>query len=172
MVPRWGVLYNTTEVLDNRYSGTIFVRTDATGHMFNQHYMDVMFPLELTLTDNDKPDQALLDIFLDKIVDVDEKTARKRELTATRKMGLMRQESGIEFGDGQAVPVRPLMNGRSTDGVIPRRRTADEGTGFVNAGEALVLGLGREARGKTVRELSRLWMYLGGESPREEGVGR
>lgn len=158
MVPRWGVLYNTIEVLDNRYSGTIFVRTDATGHMFNQHYMDVMFPLELA----DEPDQALLDIFLDKVVDVDEKTARKREIVANRNMGIMRQESGIEFGDGQALPVRPLVNGGSDK---PQHRTDEAVIGFINAGEAAVLGLGWEARGKTVRELSRLWMYLGGASP-------
>lgn len=166
MVPRWGVLYNTMEVLDNRYSGTIFVRMNATGHMFNQHYMDAMFPLELV----DQPDQALLDRFLDKVVDVDEKTARKREMVANRNMGIMRQESGIEFGDGQAVPVRPLVNGGNGR---PQHQTDEAGIGFVNAGEGAVFGLGREARGKTVRELSRLWMYLGGASPggEERSIG-
>lgn len=196
MVPRWGVLYNTTEVLDNRYSGTIFVRTDATGHMFNQHYMDIMFPLELLTEPADKSNDQILPLldntFLDKVVDVDEKTARKREIAASRKMGLMRQESGIEFGDGQAVPVRrPPVSGDNDSsgrgrgshrGAAGDRRGAGEAgedhgidgidgmddEGFVNAGEAAVLGLGREARGKTVRELSRLWMYIGGGSPEEK----
>lgn len=158
MVPRWGVLHNTTEVLDNRYSGTIFVRMDATGHMFNQHYMDAMFPLELV----DDPHQALLDIFLDKVVDVDEKTARKREIIANRNMGIMRQESGIEFGDGQVLPVRPVVNGGNER---PQHHNDEARIGFMNAGEGAVLGLGREARGRTVRELSRLWMYIGGASP-------
>lgn len=142
--------------------------------------MDIMFPLDATQQTAKKPnDQGtpLLDnIFLDKVVDVDEKTARKREMAATRKMGLMRQESGIEFGDGQAVPVRrPPVNTNSSsngngNGKIPQHHREssedDRIDGFVNAGEAAVLGLGREARGKTVRELSRLWMYIGGASPR------
>ncbi len=163
MVPRWGVLHNTTEVLDNRYAGTIFVRMDTTGHMFNQHYMDTMFPRPIdSVPDQEDPDpiQIILDNFLDKVVDVDEKTARKREAIAIRNMGLMRQESGIEFGDGQAVPVGLLVNNTQ------QNSNDDEmGIGFVDAGENAVLGLGREARGKTVRELSRLWTYLGGASP-------
>lgn len=170
MVPRWGVLRNTTEVLNNRYSGTIFVRMDASGHMFNQHYMDVMFPAALGLAsvpNHTRPEavpdpiQALLDEFLDKVVDVDEKLARKRENIAIQNMGLMRRESGIEFGDGQALPVGIIVNG---DGGVPHDG-ADAGIGFINAGDHAILGLGREAQGKTVRELSRLWMYLGGRSP-------
>ena len=39
MVPRWGVLYSVEKILDRRYSGRVFVREGATGHLFNQHYL-------------------------------------------------------------------------------------------------------------------------------------
>ena len=172
MIPRWGVLYNTMTVLDNSYSGTVFVRMGASGHLFNQHYMDPMFPLQPTPTapshqqqqqhtiPNGHPD--ILHPFLDKEVDVDEKTAVKRERTALRNMGLMRAESGIDFGDGETVPVGVLANSGADGGLH---------IGFVRPGDDAVVGLGREARGKTVRELSRLWMYLGGASPGNEVNG-
>ena len=73
--------------------------------------------------------------------------------------------------------MRPLVNGGTHDTTPPLQHWADpdeaDGVGigvrigFMNAGEAAVLGLGRDARGKTVRELSRLWMYLGGGSPKD-----
>lgn len=45
--------------------------------------------------------------------------------------------------------------------------------GFVREGdEGPLVGLGRGARGKTVRELSRLWTYLGGGSPMGDGEGQ
>lgn len=173
MVPRWGVLHNITEVLNNRYSGTVFVRMDATGHMFNQHYMDVMFPLAKAPIPNragldtaEDSVRVLLDNFLDKVVDVDEKTARKRENIAIQNMGIMRRESGIEFGDGQTLPVGQIVN---DDNDERARSDGDRvAIGVINAGDRAVLSRCREARGKTVRELSHLWKYLGGQSPREE----
>ena len=45
MVSRWGALDNAQNGSRNRYSGTVFVRRGATGHMFNQHYLAIMFPL-------------------------------------------------------------------------------------------------------------------------------
>lgn len=195
MVPRWGVLYNTCEVLDNRYAGTVFVRMDATGHMFNQHYMNAMFPLPHSTDENNNyhdeeglPDP--LNTFLDQIVDVDEKTARKRDNIAIRNMLLMKRQSslgaGIEFGDGHTLPVlgagvgvEALLNDDHGDEVV-----IGNGNGFVNGGnDGAVLGRAQtngsdsdsggerdrdrvvEARGKTVRDLSRLWMYLDGGSP-------
>ncbi|KAH0542853.1 hypothetical protein FGG08_002808 [Glutinoglossum americanum] len=69
LVGRWGVLYNVKSLPDNRYCGLIFTRCYATGHLFNQHYMDVMFPM----------DPLLANTFLDELVEVDEETAVRRE---------------------------------------------------------------------------------------------
>ncbi|KAK5676538.1 hypothetical protein LTS10_010839 [Elasticomyces elasticus] len=59
-VARFGVLYfrglgsriipgfarTAMSTLRNRFVGTLFVK-DASGHMFNQHYLDTMFPMKL-----------------------------------------------------------------------------------------------------------------------------
>ena len=146
LVPRWGVLYNVTQLLDNRYCGKVFVRMGATGHMFNQHYMDPMFPL----------DHSHTSLFLDQVVDVDEKLAVRRENSALQHMGLMRRESSfkpddfnVQFGDGQTIPVGVIVNGDHADG--------EDGINFVDPS--------RHARGKTVRQLSRFWRYVDGGSP-------
>ena len=146
LVPRWGVLYNVTQLLDNRYCGKVFVRMAATGHMFNQHYMDPMFP----------QDHSQASLFLDQVVDVDEKLAVNRENSALQHMGLMRRESSfkkndlnVDLGDGQTIPVGVLVNGHNADG--------DEIINFVDPS--------KHARGKTVRQLSRFWRYVDGGTP-------
>jgi len=154
MITRWGVLYNVTQILDNRYCGKVFVRMGASGHLFNQHYLDAMFPLDKTRANE----------FLDHVVDVDEKTASRRESVSALETGVMRQESSLEnfeFGDGRVVPVggAGLRSGRGgADGAGD-----DVGSG-INFVEPSGLGVA-QARGKTVRELSRLWRYAGGGSP-------
>ena len=139
MIARWGVLHSTMATLDNRYNGSVFVRMGATGHMFNQHYMDAMFPRDTQIDD-----------FLDKVVDFDMVTAIGREKAATRKLGLMRRESG--FG--------------STAASLPdeETRSSDISINFIPQGMKVTAP---EVEGKTVRELSRLWRYQGGASPAE-----
>ena len=137
------------EVLDNRYSGKVFVRMGATGHLFNQHYMDPMFPLDKTRTSQ----------FLDQVVDVDEKLAARRESKAVEQMNVMRSESSspqkIEFGDGETIPVGAIVTGEGA--------TNGSGGMLINFIEPNTAS--REAKGKTVRQLSRLWRYTDGGSP-------
>ena len=148
MVPRWGVLHCVQDILDNRYAGSVFVRMGASGHLFNQHYMDAMFPLN-------GPDTVWQSgSFLDHHVKVDKKLAMEKENVAISKTGVMRRESGLEFGDGQVIhDGAGVMNGRSNDTIMAFGRT--------DSGRLL----SDEAQGKTVRALSRLWMYEGGQSP-------
>ena len=114
--------------------------------------MDPMFPLDRTRTSH----------FLDQVVDVDEKLASRRESKAVEQMGLMRRESGfpvdgVNCGDGQMAPVGLIVD--------EERRT--NGTnGLINFVEPTMAAMG-EARGKTVRQLSRLWRYTDGGSPAE-----
>jgi hypothetical protein len=139
MIARWGVLHSTMSALDNRYNGSVFVRMGATGHLFNQHYMDAMFPCH-----------TQLDNFLDKIVDVDMVTAIGREKAATRKLGLMRRESGFGSAPGSLLN-KDSMGTQTKINFIPQATK----------------GATPEMEGKTVRELSRLWSYQGGASPAE-----
>ena len=146
IVGRWGVLHCTQDILNNRYAGSVFVRMGASGHLFNQHYMDSMFPLPKDHT------SVLPQFFLDGSVSVDQRLALKRENTAIGNVGLMRQESGLELGDGQIIPEsQDITNNQNT--IMTFART--------NTGRLIA----EEAQGKTVRELSRLWRYQGGRSP-------
>ena len=148
MVPRWGVLHCVQDILNNRYAGSVFVRMGASGHLFNQHYMDAMFPLK-------GPDTVWqASSFLDHQVKVDKKLATKRENVAISKLGVMRRESGLEFGNGQVIhDGAGVINGHGGNTVMAFGRT--------DSGRVL----SEEAQGKTVRELSRLWRYEGGQSP-------
>jgi len=155
MVPRWGVLHCVQDVLNNRYAGSVFVRMGASGHMFNQHYMDPMFPL------SEKEVQLSTDGFLDRMVKVEEKLAVQRESTSFSNIGLMRRKSGLEFGDGQIIPEEPsLTDGPAVDGI---KGAGDAFMTFTRTNSGRLMA--EEAQGKTVRELSRLWRYQGGRSP-------
>ena len=67
MVPRWGVLNNVRHQPQHRYAGSVFIHRHVSGHLFNRHYLDTMFPM-------DRRAQH----FLDQVVDVDIRTAKAR----------------------------------------------------------------------------------------------
>ncbi len=156
-VPQWGVLFNTAEVLDNRYSGSIFVRMGAKGHLLNQHYLGPMFPLGGSTSS----------YFLDQVVQVDDKVAAKRENVARRQTGLMRRTSGDmsgcdiqEFdGNGRGLSVGQILQ-EQTETKGGNSDDEDNLVGFFDSTQR-----SRDAKGKTVRELSRLWRYFNGGQP-------
>ena len=152
MVPRWGVLYNVTEVLNNRYNGKVFVQMGVTGHMFNQHYLNTMFPL----------DEAKASEFLDQIVDVDEALANKREKKAMQQMSDMRLDSemgsskSVEPKIGDMLPFELVVNSEI--------RSYDPDQLLMKYLEPIA-ATNEKAKGRTVRQLSRLWKYVDGGSP-------
>ena len=169
MVSRWGALYNVASVLDNRYSGTVFVRMGATGHMFNQHYLTAMFPQPIqavlsTVANGHgmaaNGEEQRVNVFLDKPVAASERLALAKEDIAMQKMGLMRRESTspfFEFGNGEVVPVGAVL-----DGDLSKGSKGDTNIKFLK--DDVALG-GQGVNGRTVRQLSRLWKYEGGRSP-------
>lgn len=47
LIPRWGVLYHADRAASKDYSGRVFVRLGASGHLIDQHYIEAMFgPLD------------------------------------------------------------------------------------------------------------------------------
>ena len=145
------------EIISKHYSGHVFIHMGASGHFFNQHYLFSMFPLDA---------QAASE-FLDQEVSVETDLAHQREAEARRQTTSMRARSttevdastldglkslwlqrwGIEFGDGHTIRM-PI--------------------GRLGPGEVAFLGGHAEAeaaKGKTVRELSRLWKYTNGGTP-------
>ncbi|KAI9659809.1 MAG: hypothetical protein M1821_001160 [Bathelium mastoideum] len=67
MVPRWGVLNDICHQPELRYAGSVFIQRKTSGHLFNRHYLDTMFPM-------DRKAQR----FLNQVVDVDVGTAKAR----------------------------------------------------------------------------------------------
>ena len=67
LVPRWGVLDNVRSQPQYRYAGCVFVHRQTSGHLFNRHYLDTMFPMDRHAQD-----------FLNQVVDVDIHTAKAR----------------------------------------------------------------------------------------------
>ncbi|EON65266.1 hypothetical protein W97_04504 [Coniosporium apollinis CBS 100218] len=139
LVPRWGVLYNTRHCPGHRYAGRVFIYKGASGHLFNEHYLDSMFPLSsaratLTIQEeatDDSPTMPLMNKFLDQMVDVDTATAQRRARS-------------LSVGNKDLIISRvPSRYGR-------RMSVQDDSQNAVCEGS-----------GRTVRQLSKLWMYVG-----------
>lgn len=138
--------------------------------MFNQHYLDPMlspskrqilapkgkknvkwkFQGKVAGNDADRIEDDSDEPFLDRIVTTDEELAIRRDFTELAEISVMRRDSGLEFGDGQ---ILKDCGDANSEGCLTFLRTASD--------RLLV----EEAKDKTVRELSRLWKYLGGKSP-------
>ena len=153
--------------------------------MLNQHYLNPMFPPSKGQTQagygragirwkgerkaarDDKDDVAVKfdepafdwkGHFLDQIVTPDERLAMQREFaTVVDEKSIIRRESELEFGSGQILkdPMHGLADCKDANGneCLAFRRTASDRI------------VAENARGKTVKDLSRLWKYLGGKSP-------
>ena len=159
LVPRWGVLHCTQDILNNRYAGSVFVREGASGHMFNQHYMDPMFPLL------ESHSHRLQNSFLDTVIKVEKKLAMRRESTAISNVGKMRRKSGLDFGDGEFVPEVQMLPDGNTQGPVSN---GDPIVTFARTDSGQLLA--EQAQGRTVRHLSRLWLYMGGGSPQNSPI--
>ncbi|KAK8253601.1 hypothetical protein IWZ00DRAFT_435167 [Phyllosticta capitalensis] len=186
---RWGVLNSTRNCPGQRFAGQVFINKDAGGHLFNQHYLDAMLPLPpariedllntstsssgsssgrntTSTTRTSSPDETTdesgaflpsppfptMSAFLDRMVDVDYGTAARRAETVDQAR---LQGFGVtpSSGDAQAGARagREMARGRRTSVV-------DE--------TQLALG---EGAGRTVRQLSRLWLYVGGGQAKRRG---
>lgn len=194
MVTRWGILYNVCDVLDNRFAGSIFIRMGATGHMLNQHYLGPMFPkahqeagrgkdTETKSKSASSPTDCLIedaiDSFFDQIVTVDVATGQSRDQLANDHLAFLRRESSglsfnsrtsLEFGNKKRVRLGQIGNAELTDGVGSPLSFVGKG-GMAKWGEdgpAEGFDKGHEDYGKSVKELSWLWRYLGGGQPNED----
>ena len=185
MVPRWGVLYAISKLLHNRYAGDVFIRDKATGHMFVDHYLGPIFPVRKrgnskasTKTNQDQAngngyanghhsertnenmhlEEALS--YLNSTVDVDEGIPLKRRNTQPLKP-LARTKDRKNNGTSQVKPVSTTVKPNSN--TTPQNQSIVDGFDAIG-NDAL---MEQAARGRTVKELSRLWRYLGGNSPAE-----
>lgn len=146
MVPRWGVLYSTKQCPHQRYAGQVFVRRQATGHIFDRHYLAPMFPSSLAVKADGHGggDGQQLDVFLDQLVAVDSTTTQSRkEAASTLKDKMATTVNARQAQQAQqAVPASDWT-------VYATDECEDERA--ARAGTAV-----------SVRSLSRLWKYLDG----------
>lgn len=180
MVPRWGVLYAIKNLLDNRYAGNVYVRVGATGHMFVDHYLDPIFfslpgktvgvghlgalqngtggkkNAQANGQDVEEGDVEEADCFLNTLVDVEEGVEESR---ASRVKGksLVKAKN---MGQVRAVPVPVIngINGHAGNGTV---------NGVLEEPDSELAAILGDNRGKTVKDLSRLWKYLGGGEPED-----
>ena len=143
-VSKWGVLnFAASEIYKgNRYVGQLFKR-DGSGHQMNQHYLDNMFPME---TPNG-PVQETND-FMDQLVnaDIDSTPTRESDSVNAVSQKVLNQPNGSSVAD---VPNGALdIDSVAEDGEAPE----------VNA---------TRLQKKPIRELSRLWQYRNGRSPKD-----
>ncbi|KAG8529952.1 uncharacterized protein KY384_005433 [Bacidia gigantensis] len=126
----------------------------TSGHMFAQHYLDAMFPyLEPERQRLGKKNQ-LMEPFLDRVVNVDEVTVARRETVAAEELEQLKSKGMLDFGNGE----RRGYGSKDGSVVMTFSRTP---TGRLVADEA---------KGKTVRQLSRLWQYQNGRIPNDDVV--
>ncbi|KAL8751682.1 MAG: hypothetical protein Q9184_005994 [Pyrenodesmia sp. 2 TL-2023] len=193
MVPRWGVLYATNSLLTNRYAGEVFVRMGASGHMFVDHYLDPIFPLAGHGKEVDKAKAGKkgigratvngdvhghrveeADSYLGAIVNVDtdveekQKGVERKSLTngdSKKAAAEANKYPGLTV-NGKGKKAAAEVNSHSVSAVNQNEVGRVYGTinGIPNDEHVVDVVLGR---GKTVKELSRLWKYLGGAAPED-----
>ena len=171
MVTRWGTLYSVKNVLGNRFCGHVFIYEGASGHMLNQHYLKNMFPISPPAP-NEWDDEVP---FLDRVVEVDSATVTKRDITAAGQLKILRRDSlpldasysqqsispftdrtssisdfeGVRLGEGDFLREKDLAGAEGSRITVAMTRSAES----------------VQRSGKKVRDLSRLWRYMGGECP-------
>lgn len=170
LVTRWGVLYNVCTVPSNSFMGRVFVRRGATGHLLNQHYLSNMFPLPEEEEISNKGTS-----FLDEDVEVHEQLTRKREYFKKRNCPSFCQTSRPSSGSFAESEVSGRLSAATVEQL--ERQAGLDALRFVGAGRQVPDGglsaykaidaknNDRIITGRTVRELSRLWRYMGGMDP-------
>ncbi|PGH13713.1 hypothetical protein AJ80_06218 [Polytolypa hystricis UAMH7299] len=162
IVPRWGILYNIRPTVESRFSGRIFVRKNATGHMFNQHYLNNMFPVSPADEQSD---------FLDQIVEVDDRTATDRETCAIKHWldikGVTFDENGRIAGESGLEPVKKAYSTIPSSSYVAAAVDAIDRchSGVQGESSSGILNKVAVHRVGRVRDLSRLWKYTGGGDP-------
>jgi hypothetical protein len=191
MVTRWGALFSAKSILQNRFCGHIFINEGASGHMLNQHYLSDMFPLHHRRagaghkegTSSESKHHGMP--FLDRIVNLDTATVTQRDSEAVHQLAVMRHDSKTEWEDhshqAHEVHVGDVHHIQSKAEHDEMTLKLGEGTRLTSAdlsgaeGSRISIIKRHEKeevmlyKGKTVRQLSRLWRYLDGGDPDKEG---
>jgi hypothetical protein len=191
MVTRWGALYSAKSILQNRFCGHIFINEGASGHMLNQHYLSDMFPIHhkkagaghAPHTSSDSQHQGRP--FLDRIVNLDTATVTQRNVNAVHQLAVMRHESAPQDPDDHSHAahtshvhdVHEIQSKKEHEEFVLKlgegTRLLTKDLSGAEGSRISVVKIHEErerdlVKGKTVRQLSRLWRYLDGADPDEK----
>lgn len=157
---------NMSSNMPSNMSKSMMMSQMSSGFMMCQ-YLDMLFPT------SSKSQMCILD---EKIA-VDMQTAEKREFTAQgvsmqlKAMGLGRRTAS---GNTVYTPITEAGTPMSKSEMSKvEKRAAAKGTQMMMGSESVeaARNSAKDCDGKTVRQLSRLWMYANGARPVGEGVG-
>ncbi len=137
IVPRWGVLYHARRKSEDAYSGTVLVHENATGHLFDQHYLEVMFPKHFAEDDRTA--------FLNHVVINDDEQGIGKAMTWIGPRKIVGESN---------VPAEPAAIG-----------LVDVHDEQILASPKAACSIGNMQQERKVRDLSRLSKYFNGRSP-------
>ena len=132
LVPRWGVLHHVLLGTATTYSGRVFIHERTSGHLFDQHYLEPMLPV-LKMKEVEKGEK---DCFLNHVVSMSQQS-----------QGIWRART---FGHQAEDDI-----GQSPEKISRNDEDEKEPATSSKASPA-------EASGMTVKQLTRLWRYMGG----------
>jgi hypothetical protein len=180
-VALWGVLAYTSSYSlspsSPRFMGRVFER-QGEGHQFNQHYLDNMFPLKKCSGDdkgigesgwqgcNEEPGcnefmDSTLEMGLPKKEDDDEREGWEMSYLGCHGQPIGDQEQEVLIRDMSPISPVSLRKLRGQfNGTNGMSKTVDEDGDAIDGGKVQF----------RVRDLSRLWMYVNGKSPKLDDV--
>jgi hypothetical protein len=174
-VARWGVLHFICNFslapTAPRYMGRVFERP-GKGHQFNQHYLDNMFPLKKSLAAHSGIGGSGFEgasdrsEFMDSVVELGKDGDRDRDERESLEMSYCGAHGEPLSGDEEATLIRDMSPVSPSSTLYALRRDFTNGRGFTH-GE--VNGVQKKEKFK-VKDLSRLWLYRNGGSPKLDEV--
>jgi hypothetical protein len=172
-VSRWGVLHfissSPTPISAPRFMGRVFERSspESGGHQFCLHYLDSMFPLLPCPTGGigGSGFDGCVDScdFMEEEVEWFGLPSRNRTLESLESSSLS-ASGNFDFVDGEGKG----EDGKSEVGVVSMSPISLKSSGTFENGKGMTSGSRRKKF--KVRELSRLWLYRNGGSPRRDAV--
>ena len=179
-VSRWGVLQYIRNIYREpaapRFMGRVFER-EGRGHQFNQHYLDNMFPLQESV-DSDGgighsgfEGAADKSPFMDRIIlwdqggnkDKDEREGLEMSYLTAKGEPLEKDEEETLVQDMSPISPVITMNALKSD--------FENGRGFTNRVDNITCNGQKEIKVQfKVKDMSRLWAYRNGGSPKVDDV--
>jgi hypothetical protein len=175
-VARWGVLHYTINfslsLSAPRFMGRVFERP-GRGHQFNMHYLDGMFPLKASAEKHggiggsgfEGADESEANEFMNSVLALgkegdenkDEREGWEMSYLGAHGEPLSKDETDVLFRDMSPISPTVFANGNGFT----------SGNGGVNGNENVEVKQKAEFK---VKDLSRLWLYVNGKSPKLDEV--